>query len=86
MIESTKSTQIFKFFFQLTCEQKERPKYLVRHCFNGQADRYNRSTLNMLIESRCTTSYLMAIVMFPDSVTILELFTIEMCMILNLTF
>ena len=40
----------------------------------------------MLFESQHATTYLMAIVMFAKSVTILQIFTIEMYMILTLTF
>ena len=43
-------------------------------------------TLNMVIESPYATSYLMVVLMFAISVTGLEIFAIEMCMTLILTF
>ena len=44
-----------------------------------------RSNLNMIIKSPYSISYLMAIVMFDLSVTILEIFAIKMFMTLTLT-
>ena len=48
-----------------------RPKFVVQHCSNGQLIFRSKGNLNMQIESQNATSYLMIIVMFDPSVTIL---------------
>ena len=47
---------------------------------------WSRSDVNVSIERTCTTSYSMAIVMLVISVTVLQSFTVEICMTLTFTF
>ena len=63
----------------------KKPKYLARHCSNGQVDLWNklRSYVNMLLERPHVISYLLAIAMFVLSVTVCKILAIEMCMTLT---
>ena len=56
-----------------------------RNVDDHDLENWLRSNLNMLIEIPYATSYLMAIVMFALSITILETFTVEICMTLTST-
>ena len=64
----------------------EKRKRITYHTWNlYELDLYNGlgSNVNRLIERPCAKSYLMEIVLVALSVTILELFTVEMCMTLT---
>ena len=66
------------------CSQKS--EILGSHNFNCQVDLLNRprSSLNMLIENPYATSYFMELVL-AVSITMLKIFTVQMCMTLTLT-
>ena len=78
----------FKSQWPTNFEIQEKAKNSATHLSYGQVDFHNMlwSILNMLIERPHAIQYLITIVMFDLFITVCEIFKVEMCMTLTLTY